>query len=97
MLHYKKLNNQLFVAFATMLLLTSCHTYCKASQVQKNNPASEAATIDSLRLSERYFILRNGSESFYMKNPTLSADQKAMDCILDSIPISIIKYIWQME
>ena len=86
MLHRKKIHNQLFVAFVTMLLLTSCHTYYKASQVQKNNPASEAATIDSLRLSERYFILRTGSQSFNMKNPTLSADQKAMNCILDSVP-----------
>lgn len=86
MLHHKKINNHLFVAFVTVLLLTSCHTYYKASQVQKNNPTSEAATIDSLRLSERYFILRNGSESFYMKNPTLSADQKTMDCILDTVP-----------
>ena len=86
MLHHKKINNQLFVAFVTMLLLTSCQTYYKASQVQKNNPASEAATIDSLRLSERYFILRTGSESFNMKNPTLSSDQKSLDCILDSVP-----------
>ena len=86
MLHHKKLNNQLFVAFVTMLLLTSCQTYYKASQVQKNNPASEAATIDSLRLSERYFILQNGTESFYMKDPTITADQKIMDCILDSVP-----------
>ena len=86
MLHHKKLHNQFFAAFVTILLLTSCHTYYKASQVQKNNPVSEVATIDSLRLSERYFILRTGSESFYMKNPALSADQKAIDCILDSVP-----------
>ena len=73
------------LVFVTILLLTSCHTYYKATQVQKNNPSGEAATIDSLRLSKRYFILRSGSESFYMKNPTVGADQKSLNCILDKV------------
>ena len=93
MLHHKKPYNQLFVAFITMLLLTSCHTYYKTSQVQKNNPTSEATTIDSLRLSERYFILRSGSEFFYMKNPTLSADLKIMNCILDTVSFYHLVYV----
>ena len=81
MFHYKKQNVNLLVAFVTMMLLTACQNYYKASPVHPG-----ATTIDSLRLSERYFILRSGSESFYMKNSTLSADQKTMDCILDTVP-----------
>ncbi len=86
MLHHKKLNSQLFVAFITMLLLTSCQTYYKASQVKTGNVAKDAVTIDSLRLSERYFILRSGGESFCIKDPKLVADRKTMDCILDTVP-----------
>lgn len=45
-----------------------------------------AATIDSLRLAERFFILKSGSDAYYMRNPMLSADKKTMDCILDTVP-----------
>lgn len=70
----------------TMLLLTACHNYYKVSPVYMGASNGSATTIDSLRLSERYFILRSGSHAYYMKNPTLSADQKTMDCTLDTIP-----------
>lgn len=75
-----------FIAFVTMLSFTSCNTYYKASQVHTNTSSGQATAIDSLRLSERYFILRSGSDAYYMKNPKLSADQKTMDCTLDTVP-----------
>ena len=80
-----KIKNCNLLVFVTMLLLTSCHTYYKAIQVNTNTPIGEAATIDSLKQSERYFILRNGSESFFMKKTTLSDDKKTINCILDPV------------
>ena len=80
-----KIKNCNLLAFVTMLLLTSCHTYYKAIQVNTNTPIGEAATIDSLKQSERYFILRNGSESFSMKKTALSDDKKTINCTLDPV------------
>ena len=45
----------------------------------------KAATIDSLKLANRYFILRNGNESFYMSNAILNQDHKTVECTLDTI------------
>ncbi|MDN3659315.1 hypothetical protein QWZ08_26960 [Ferruginibacter paludis] len=69
-----------------MLFLTSCQNYYKAIQVHLVPPANKSSVIDSLRLSEKYFILRSGSDAFSMVNPVLNADRKTMVCILDSVP-----------
>ncbi len=83
---HSKTTSALSIAFAAILLLNACHNYYKASPIPIDILTERAATVDSLRLTERYFILRNGSESFYMKNAILNADQKTMDCILDTLP-----------
>ena len=83
---HSKPTSALLIAFSAILLLYACHNYYKASPVPMGILTERAATVDSLRLTERYFILRNGSESFYMKNAILNADQKTMDCILDTLP-----------
>ena len=70
----------------TMLFLTACHHYYKVSPVYMGASNGSAATIDSLRLAERFFILKSGSDAYYMRNPMLSADKKTMDCILDTVP-----------
>ena len=43
-----------------------------------------ASSIDSLQ--NRYFILRSGSEAFYLKGMALSADRKTLTATLDSLP-----------
>ncbi len=63
----------------------SCQNFYKATSPAYKNEAEKAAKVDSLRLTSRYFILRNGSEAFYMKNPVLSADQKTLQCTLDNL------------
>ena len=70
----------------TMLFLTACHHYYKVSPVYMGASNGSAATIDSLRLAERFFILKSGSDAYYMRNPMLSADKKTMDGILDTVP-----------
>ena len=86
MYYYKKLNNYMVFVIVTMLFLTACHHYYKVSPVYMGASNGSAATIDSLRLAERFFILKSGSDAYYMRNPMLSADKKTMDCILDTVP-----------
>ncbi len=75
----------LAAAFFTLMFFTACHNYYKAIQRNPVSNAEKASSIDSLQQQKRYFILRNGNESYYMKNISLSADQKTMTCYLDSL------------
>lgn len=63
------------------IILPACHNYYKASSVNK-----KGQTIDSLQLQNRYFVLRSGSSSYYMKGIALSGDKKIIQCTLDSLP-----------
>ena len=47
--------------------------------------SKDAAGIDSLTKLNRYFVLRSGSQAFYMKNLSLSADRKTLDATLDTL------------
>jgi hypothetical protein len=82
-----KLKGSFSVAFAALIfLLTSCQNYYKAIQVHLAPPDNKSSVIDSLRLFEKYFILRSGSDAFSMVKPVLNADRKTMACTLDSVP-----------
>lgn len=75
-------NLQLFFAILILqIILNSCHNYYKAVQTRAGNSA-----IDSLKLQNRFFVLRNGGQSYYMNNIGLSADQKTLNCTLDVLP-----------
>ncbi|MEO7489363.1 MAG: hypothetical protein ABIU77_19775, partial [Ferruginibacter sp.] len=86
MAYQNELSSYLVLVIAATLLISACHNYYKATGVKTTNPAARAATIDSLRLAERYFILRNGSDAYYMKNAVLSSDQTSIECTLDTVP-----------
>ena len=75
----------LLAAFSAILLLNACHNYYMATPTRLGTIKERAATVDSLRLADRYFILRNGSEFFYMSNAILNQDHKTLECILDSV------------
>ena len=75
--------SRVFVFIIILLAFAGCQTYYKATR------ASGTATdnsIDSLKNQNRYFVLRTGSEAYYMKNMVLSADRKTLNCNLDSLP-----------
>ncbi len=75
-------NLRLFLAILILqLLLNSCHNYYKAVQTRVGNDA-----IDSLKLQNRYFVLRNGGQSYYMNNIGLSTDKKTLTCTLEVLP-----------
>ena len=82
-LSLKKTRNGSLLFF--IIGLFSCHNFYKATSPKYKNEAEKVSTVDSLRLTSRYFILRNGSEAFYIKTPVLSADQKTLECTLDNI------------
>ncbi|CAN5595239.1 hypothetical protein BH11BAC5_BH11BAC5_24960 [soil metagenome] len=82
----KKSIDTFLLALVITVVLTACHNYYKLSLLQRKSSEATASAIDSLRLSERYFILRNGSDAYYMKNAVLSSDQTSIECTLDTVP-----------
>ena len=85
MFSYTKKKHPILMVFSAMLLLTACHNYYMATPAYLGTTFQRAATIDSLKLANRYFILRNGNESFYMSNAILNQDHKTVECTLDTI------------
>jgi len=73
-----------------LVIVFACKTYYKAKMV---NPAISAKSVDSLKKSNRYFILRNGDHAFYIKNIELSADQKTAQCVLEYLPPEHLTHI----
>ncbi len=65
-------------------IFVACKTYYKANYI---GPSSSVKAVDSLKKNNRYFILRNGDEAFYIKNIELSTDQKTAQCTLDLLPL----------
>lgn len=65
------------IAILAIALITSCHNYYKAT-------STSTSKLDSLHLLPRHFILRTGSNAFYMNNLRLSEDKKA--CVSGWIP-----------
>lgn len=66
-----------------VLAFAACNHYYKA--IKTENPIA-GKTVDSLQNQNRYFILRNGSEAYYMTKIVLSEDRKTLSCVLDSLP-----------
>jgi len=73
------------------LLLTlfsaGCHSYYMALNPNISNPDKRARVIDSLKTSNRDFILREGRRAYYMYNLILSDDRKSLYCSLDTLPV----------
>lgn len=72
-----------------IIVLTSCNNYYKA--IVASDPA-KAGNIENLKMQKKYFILRSGGQAFAMNNISVSADQKTIQCTLDSLPIEHMLY-----
>jgi hypothetical protein len=70
--------------FCAFLAITSCHNFYKATAGKSG--VNAAGSIDSLKLQNRYFILRTGGQAYYMNNMVLSSDRKTLSSTLDSLP-----------
>jgi hypothetical protein len=74
--------------FFVILFAVACKTFYKTKTITTSpNSTIAAKNVDSLQKTNRYFILRNGEESYYIKNIQLSADQKTASCVLDSLSV----------
>lgn len=82
----QKLNKffRLIVAVILFFSYAACNHYYKA--IKTENPNFRGKTVDSLKNQNRYFILRNGSDAYFMRKIVLSEDRKTLSCVLDSLP-----------
>ncbi|MGG9964341.1 hypothetical protein [Ferruginibacter sp. SUN106] len=76
----------LLAALISIGLFAACHNYYKAVPTPATNSNEKAATVDSLKLQSRYFVLRNGSLSYLMNNIVISEDKKSLTCNLQTLP-----------
>ena len=71
----------LIILSLTIIAFASCSRYYKAI---KSTASSE--TVDNLQNQNRYFILRSGSEAYYMTKIAFSDDRQTLQCELDILP-----------
>ncbi len=62
----------------------ACASCSRYYQAVKSTASSEA--VDSLRNENRYFVLRSGSEAYYMTKIAFSDDRQTLHCELDTLP-----------
>lgn len=74
---------KLLTAMVVFVTFSSCNNYYKA--ITTAGPAT-AVNIEDLKIKDKYFILRDGNGAFTMNNISFTADQKMMQCTLDSLP-----------
>jgi hypothetical protein len=85
MQHSQKKLNCFLVGLVLLSINTGCSNYYKATQSPLGPTSERSKVVDSLKLENRYFVLRNGSQAYTMENISLNADQKTLDCMLDTL------------
>ena len=70
-------------AIFSVIMIASCHSYYRARHINGNRAA---ASIDSLAKTNRFLILRNGGQAWYMRNIAVAPDQRTANCILEPLP-----------
>ena len=85
--------NFLWVLITGLLaLLVACHSYYKVVPAQSSNLTETTKSTDSLRLLNRYFILRCNGKAYSLIILKLSADRKTADCMLEVLPNNHLVY-----
>jgi hypothetical protein len=67
--------------------------YYKGSVKAVENQSQKASVIDSLKKQQKYFILRNGSQAYYMGDISVSADNKTIKTTLSALPDDHMMYL----
>ncbi len=78
-----KIMKKLLIAIIVLSSFSSCSNYYKVVLAPQPENASD---INDLKAKDRYFILRNGTEAFRMNTIAVSADQKNIQCSLETLP-----------
>jgi hypothetical protein len=74
------------VAVLLFISGTGCHTYYKPLTVAPAGNNQITQNVDSLKLKNRYFVLRSASEAYYMKHIQINPDHTVLTCTLDTLP-----------
>ena len=61
----------------------SCMNYYKVSDKSNMSVVTDTTSVANMN---RYFILRTGSNAFYMNNIVLAKDRKSLTCLLEALP-----------
>ena len=82
--HYNK--TRIFIIAALLFITcTRCHNYYKELTLMPSGNNQVIQKIDSLKLENRYFVLRNANDAYYMKYLQLNADHTILNCTLDTL------------
>lgn len=65
------------------MLLFSCSNYYKAVTLKEELKPDK---LEEFNMKNKYYILRNGTQAMAMKNISLTADGKSLQCILEELP-----------
>jgi len=91
--HFDKLRN-LVRGFIILIAFPGCFQhYYKARVPQYDSNLPKTSVIDTLRKQGKYFVLRNGSDAYYMKDISLSPDNKTLKITLDKLPKDHMLYL----
>jgi hypothetical protein len=82
----------LFLPLAFIVIVCSCNNYYKAMIVTN---LSKVASIEGLKLKNKYFILRAGTQAFSVTNISFTDDQKTMHCNLGKLSNEHTLYVSQ--
>lgn len=78
---------KLFTAWLLVIILSCCHNFYKATSAKMSGIPETSNTISNLKNQNRFFILRNGSEAFYMAKVSINEDKTSLNAELSSLPL----------
>lgn len=73
-------------AFLLTTVLCCCHNFYMTKNANTVTRNEKSNSIQQLKDQKRFFILRSGSDAFYMKNVSVSSDQSTVTAYLDTLP-----------
>lgn len=74
---------KLLIAILIAGAFSSCSNYYRVIAAPE---PTKPTSYNNFQNSMKYYVLRNGSEAFAMKNISISTDRKNLECTLESLP-----------
>lgn len=70
-------------AIVILIIAQACNNYYRVSKKSNITVVTDTTSVVNMN---RYFILRSGSNAYYMNNIMLSKDRKSLTCSLEGLP-----------
>ncbi len=90
--NHKKVVAAIFL-ISTFHLFLGCHNFYKATPGITTSTATKSNEIDSLSQQKKVFILRQGAESYLMKDLSVDNGKMIITSLLDTVPSTHQAYI----